>query len=306
MSLLTTNYFLMKAISTIAALLFLLGACTQKSKTREAIKAPNPEIRNGEMPINYNQCGEGDVALLFVHGWGIDQSYWNGQVDYFCKDYNVITMDVPGFGQSPKTRDQWTIENYGQDVGAVIDQLGLNQVILIGHSMGGDIVLEAALNNPEKVIGIIGIDNFKGPTFEKSEEMENFFSDFIQSLRENYREVAGDFARKYLFHPNTDSLIVERVVSDFQNSDPNVAIGSIESLFNYPEASQLQKLNIKLHLINCVFTPIMEENLQATGVTYEIVNMEESGHYPMIEKPAEFNQLMDATVQKILAGRTHK
>ena len=297
----------MKAISTITTLLFLLAACTQKSNPQEEKETPpRPEIKNGGMTINYNQCGDSDVALLFVHGWGIDQSYWNGQVDYFCKDYTVVTMDVPGFGQSPKTRDQWTIEDYGQDVGAVIDQLGLNQVILIGHSMGGDIVLEAALNNPEKVIGIIGIDNFKAPTFEKSEEMENFFNDFIKSLRENYREVAGDFARKYLFHPNTDSLIVERVVSDFQNSDPNVAIGSIESLLNYPEASQLQKLEVKLHLINCVFTPIMEENLQATGVAYEIVNMEESGHYPMIEKPAVFNQLMDTTIQKILSGQTHK
>ncbi|MDN5214635.1 alpha/beta hydrolase [Fulvivirgaceae bacterium BMA12] len=295
----------MKAISTIAALLFLLGACTQKNKTQETMEAPRLEVKNGAMPINYNQCGDGDVALLFVHGWGINQSYWDGQVDYFCKNYTVVTMDVPGFGQTAKTRDQWTIENYGQDVGAVIDQLGLDQVILVGHSMGGDIVLEAALNNPEKVIGIIGIDNFKSPAFEKSEEMENFLSDFVQSLRENYREVVGDFGRKYLFHPNTDSLIIERVVGDFQNSDPDVAIGSIESLFNYPEASKLQKLDIKLHLINCVFTPIMEENLQATGVAYEIVNMEETGHYPMLEKPDEFNQQLAATIQKILAGRAH-
>ena len=293
----------MKRIAFIIVLFVMFNGCSQKSKPQEEHTAASPTVKNGDVKIDYTLCGEGDVTVLFVHGWGINQSYWNNQIDYLCSKYKVVTMDLPGFGLSGKNRNDWTIENYGKDVNAVIDQLGLDQVILTGHSMGGNVILEAAVSNPEKIIGFIGIDNFKGVTYEQNEEVRAFFDEFIGSMRENYKEVAGHFAGQYLFHPKTDTLIVQRVVNDISNSDSIAAASCIESLINYPEAKKLEKLPLKLHLIHCDFSPTIEDGLKETGIDYEIVTIRESGHYPMIEKPKEFNQALAATISKILAAR---
>lgn len=300
----SSNLFTMKTFNFIVIFLFIFSSCSQKSKPQEeSYIDTTPVVKNGEVKIDYTLCGDGDIALLFVHGWGINKSYWDNQIDHFCNKYKVVAIDLPGFGLSGKNRDEWTIENFGKDVNTVIDQLGLEKVILIGHSMGGNVILEAALNGPEKIIGFVGIDNFKGVTYEQAEEMEAFFADFIKSMRENYRQVAGQFARQYLFHPDTDSLVVQRVVNDIVDSDSIPAIASIQSLLNYQEAKQLEKLPAKLHLINCDFSPIIEDGLKQTGIDYGIVNIKDSGHYPMIEKPEEFNQAMEETISNILATR---
>ncbi len=100
--------------------------------------------------INYYQQGQGDTTLLFIHGWCIDGTYWKNQVEYFSKKYNVYAIDLPGFGKSKAERANWTIEEYANDVTAFIDTMNLRNVVIIGHSMAGDIMLQAALTNNPK------------------------------------------------------------------------------------------------------------------------------------------------------------
>src|SRR5882762_3597848 len=145
---------------TFIALLFIITAiqisCSQKSANQ------HKKISDQGVNIAYTDTGKGDTTLFFVHGWCINRGYWYNQVNYFSKKYRVVTIDLPGFGQSGKNRTAWTPETYGLDVDSVIAQLNLKNVILVGHSMAGDIVLQAAVNAPDRVIGLVGIDNFKG------------------------------------------------------------------------------------------------------------------------------------------------
>ena len=145
---------------TFVALLFIIIAvqisCSQKSSNQYK------KISDQGVNIAYTDTGKGDTTLLLVHGWCLNRSYWANQVSYFSKKYRVVTIDLPGFGQSGKNRTVWTPETYGRDVDSVIAQLNLKNVILVGHSMAGDIVLQAAVNAPDKVIGLVGVDNFKG------------------------------------------------------------------------------------------------------------------------------------------------
>ncbi|GAB3644167.1 alpha/beta fold hydrolase [Spirosoma arcticum] len=69
------------------------------------------------------------VTLLFVHGSYIDQTYWAEQVSYFSPSYQVVTLDLPGQGQSGRNRTDWSIEGYGDDVVALIKQLSLTRVL---------------------------------------------------------------------------------------------------------------------------------------------------------------------------------
>jgi pimeloyl-ACP methyl ester carboxylesterase len=61
-------------------------------------------------------------------------------------EYTVVALDLGGHGQSGHNRENWTIEDFAKDVRAVIDGLHLNNVILVGHSMGGEIILQTALH----------------------------------------------------------------------------------------------------------------------------------------------------------------
>jgi len=134
----------------IASLLSNVG----KAQTKKNMTAKQVTIRDKQVEINYFQQGKGDITLLFLHGWCIDGMYWKNQVDYFSKTYNVFVIDLPGFGKSKAERTNWTIEEYANDVTAFIDTMNLKNVVLIGHSMAREIMLQTALTNNPKIIGI--------------------------------------------------------------------------------------------------------------------------------------------------------
>ncbi len=285
-----------------------IGACDpgKPSAAVEGSDTLNPDTSQElQEMIHYQVYGSGEFTLLFVHGWGINQTYWDYQVDVLQADYKIVSMDLPGFGKSGKERDQWTVEAYGEDVNRLIDQLQLKQVILIGHSMGGEVILEAALNNKE-VLALIGVDNFKDIGLEMTTEMQAEIENFLGLMKENYSNIASGYARANLFHESTDSGVITRVVQDISQSDSTVATQSLEHLFRYSlrEKEKLAKLDKKLYLINSDATPTHTDGLDATGVQYEVLTILATGHYPMVEKPVEFTDLLREALLKIVKTPT--
>lgn len=290
----------------LCIIIFTLNSCGnakqdgKETTTRSEINTSAVEVNNNGVYINHYQCGEGELTLLFVHGWCINQSYWANQFEALCDDYHLVSIDLPGFGQSGKNRDDWTMEAFGKDIGSVIEQLKLKKVVLVGHSMGGDVILEAALDR-EEVIALIGVDNFKDVGMEMDEETIAEINDFMSLLKADFSNIASAYAEGTLFHPSTDSTVVKRVINDFRIADSTIAIASLEALFEYAskEPVQLSKLKKKLYLINSDATPTYLPGLEATGVDFEVIDIPATGHYPMVEKPERFNQLLQETIKII-------
>lgn len=239
---------------------------------------------------------------MFLHGWCINKSYWENQVDAFKSGYTIVTVDLPGFGDSGKNRETWTIEQFGLDVQTIIDQLKLKNVILVGHSMSGGIILEAASN--EEVIALIGVDNLNDVGELMDEETKVAINQFFDMLRTNYSEMVEQYAEAYLFQQSTTEAVRSRVINDFVSADSIAAIASIEALFNYSdnEASALAKVRQEVFLINSSTTPTSLQVYDSLGVSCTLLSIDSTGHYPMIEKPQEFNQLL-ATALKHIAKR---
>jgi len=106
----------------------------------------------------YEVHGAGTPALVFVHGWSCDRSYWRDQLPYFSEEHKVVAIDLAGHGESGLGRQAWTMPAFGDDVVTVVAQLGLESTVLIGHSMGGDVIVDAALKLRDRVAGLVWAD----------------------------------------------------------------------------------------------------------------------------------------------------
>ena len=251
--------------------------------------------------IAYITQGSGDTTLLFIHGWCINKEYWENQFRYFKDHYKVVAIDLPGFGASSKTRLQWSFNQYAKDVHEVIKQLDLKNVILIGHSMSGDIILNVDVQFPDSNIGLIGIDNLHSPNGPKDSTYHAGASIYYDLMEKNFDSTVTKFAMQYLFQPTTQDTIVRRVMHDILATPPPIAVEVLRSLdaFSETEKSMEQKLNHTLCLVNSDVTPIQMDSLNkycAKGI--KAYSLHATGHYPMIEKPDEFNIALQQAIWK--------
>ena len=211
-----------------------LVACQSGNEKNASTPGASSSVSNNGVNISFTDTSNGDTTLLFVHGWAINKSYWQDQVNHFKKRFRVVTIDLPGFGESGKNRADWSVAEFGRDVDSVMEQLNLKNVILIGHSMSGDIVLEAALNAPQRVIGIVGIDNFKNFGEVPDSNFKKVYAQVIDSMRKNYSGVVVEYFGQQLFSKSTDSATRKRILSDVLHSDSMIAVNVMAAMdFGY-------------------------------------------------------------------------
>jgi len=288
-------------INLIVALLLIINSslCSNKNNTTKELTM---QVRLGNTNINYTTMGKGDTTLLFIHGWCINSSYWIKQQEFFSTKYKSIAVDLPGFAKSTAQRDNWTIEEYSKDIIHFIDHLKLSNVILIGHSMAGEIILECALTNHPSIKGIVGIDNFKMIDVQFSAEQYEEMNGFIKMLKNDFRNMAPAYAEQMLLNSTTPESVTKRVKSDFAGADEQVGFSSLSNLIQYTinEKKKLQNLNYKLYLLNSNVIPTnipgLENNCKNS---FEVIEINATSHYPMIENPEGFNILLQKTITKI-------
>ena len=257
-------------------------------------------IHEGKTQINYLHQGEGTKTLLFLHGWCINSSYWEAQIAHFSRSYQVYALDLAGFGKSTSTDHDWSIASYGQDVNAFIAALDLREVILIGHSMSGSVMMEAASRNPTRIAGLIGVDNYKDIDLEYTPEQMEGFQEAMNAFKENFKESAPYFADLRLFHPSTREAIKNRIKEEFAQSDPTIGYESIISFAQYSQLlpAKLEASPFKLYLLNSEAIPTYEKGLEDHCKNgYEIHSVGHTGHYPMVENPDRFNEVLDGVIK---------
>lgn len=274
----------------------LLPACNNTAKKTATLPI---KIQNNGVNIAYTDTGKSDTTLLFVHGWCINKSYFTNQSTYFGKRYRVIAIDLPGYGQSGKNRASWTVNDFGKDVAAVVTQLNLKNVILIGHSMAGAIIVQAKIDVPGKVIGLVGIDNFKDySAAQDTAKPDPEFAKIITLLKSHFKNVATSFFNQYLFYKTTDILVRKRILSDVAHADSAVAIASMEDN-SFKTGPKLKAANMKLHLVNSDYFPNDTIGFIKAGIPYQLLVIHATGHFPMVEKPREFNLLLQKAIDDI-------
>ena len=249
------------------------------------------------IPIRYHAAGKGDPALVFVHCGGCERGFWDGQVAHFAAKHRVVALDLAGHGQSGGGRKDWTMPAFGEDVVSVVDALGLKRVVLIGHSIGGPVVLEAARRMPGRVAGLVLVDTLVD--FEQkrpaAEEMEKVLSE----LQAHYRATTTAYVSKLLFSASTPEAVKARVLEAVLSAPQEIGVAAARSSVAYDPLPALREIKAPIRAINADLFPTNVEGNRRHVPGYQVAIMKGVGHYPMLEQPEAFNALLAEALREL-------
>ena len=143
--------------------------------------------------------GKGEPAIIFVHGWANRASIWDETMSHFSGKYRAIAVDLFGSDESYKSRNDWSMALFGQDVAAVIRKLKLNHVVLVGFSMGTAVIAETAKLLPDKITGLVLVDDLQDVEMKYAPEMVAVMDSILMDLvtaHTNEKLVNGGFYKK--------------------------------------------------------------------------------------------------------------
>ncbi len=305
---------------TIAcAALLAVGACSRhteapapsatppkaaQSTDRSAQGAPRIALAPDGVHIDYRVFGHGEPLVVLIHGWSCDANYWRAQIDDLKASYAVVAVNLAGHGASGRNRKNWTIEAFGADVAAVLAALPEGKVVLVGHSMGGRVALEAARLVPDRVIGIVGADAFSDIGVVRSAADHAAADALIARLQADYIGATREVVAKEFFTKDADPAFARRIADDMALAPPEIAIASLRALLDYDYAPALKAVRVPIIDIESdMHGPVDVARIRRIVPTFRAQIMPGRGHFLMMEDPAGFNaRLREAIVAAVKGG----
>ena len=280
----------------IAGLLMGAAAQAEERLTRGVTQA------NDGVQIHYEYGGSGLPAIVFIHGWNCDRSYWSAQLPVFTTKHQVVAIDLAGHGDSGINREEWSMANFGADVAAVADALQLEDIILVGHSMGGPVALEAARLLKGRVKMVIGADTLSDVSLRYADEQ---LAGMLAAMAADFAVTVEGLVRSSFFLPTSDPALIDQIASDMGAAPPAAGIGAFEGFarwFDEDVDQTLADIDVPIRLINSDYRPTNVGAGQALSTSFEAVLMSGVGHFVMQEDPAQFNTALIG----ILSSRASK
>jgi pimeloyl-ACP methyl ester carboxylesterase len=251
--------------------------------------------------MHFLRAGSGAPALVFVHGFACCVDDWKPQLEHFQKTHEVVACDLRGHGRTPGRPQECSIEHYGGDVAALVNNLELKRCVLVGHSMGCRVVLEAAWLLTERVAGIVLVDGSRNATSDP-EGAEAAARATLEKL--GYAAFAEMLFRQMFFTPSAQAdAIVARAVKSSAEFGPELwprisrwDAGSMDAAFDKVLAPVLaiQSTTRNAQLQRAPMKPgdrsPWVDYLRAKGARVEIVPG--AGHFTMLDAPETVNRLI--------------
>lgn len=239
--------------------------------------------------------GEGSRTVILVHGWTCDETTWKSQVPELAKKYRVITLDLPGHGKSGSPKDgKLSMELFARSVETVRDEAKAERVVLVGHSMGTPVVIQYARMYPQHVIALVFVDGRVGMPTTTAGGMpsaEQFSSAEGLKLRESI--IRG------MFSTATTPAMQEHILSMMLRAPGETAAGAMEAILDpsiYEDDVFAQPI---LGLYADGSRIIDPESLKDRFPKLEYREIQGTGHFLMLEKPDEFNELLLSFLNKL-------
>jgi pimeloyl-ACP methyl ester carboxylesterase len=271
-------------------LLFISDGCKKQPATSV--------ISVDGVKIVFNQQGNGKPAIIFVHGWANNKSIWDEQVAHFSEKYKTIAVDLAGSGESGNNRKSWTMSAFGDDIVAIIDKLKLNNVVLVGFSMGTTVVLEAAAKVPEKISGVILVDDLLNIETNYPPELIHLYDSIMMDLitKPAIEKIEGTF-----FKTNIQENFNRVLAMLNKNTSMTGFRESLSEYFKWLNEDcfeTLKKVKAPVIAINSDSEPTNIDAFRKYVPSFQAKIIPGVGHIVFWDTPEEFERLIEAGIQE--------
>ena len=243
---------------------------------------------------------------MFVHGFACTREDWDAQLSHFSKSHEVVACDLRAHGATPGRPHECSIEHYGGDVAALVDNLEAGSCALIGHSMGCRVVLEANRLIADKVEALVLVDGSRlaqgDPAAAEAGARASIAKVGYPAFAENL------FRQMFLTASPTAEAIVQRAVRQSREFGPDLwsrmarwDAGSMDAAFAAVRAPMLaiqtttRDANLRRTPLKAGETSPWLEYAKSKGARVEIIP--DTGHFPQIEAAHTVNRLIGDFLQ---------
>lgn len=280
---------------TIAGLALLNMGCAKEPGKSANGGVETLWIEGPQGKLRVEDGGSGGIPVVFVHGLAGNRGTWTAQLANVRSSRRAVALDLHGMGESdPSPTNLYTIESFAEDVATVVTSLKLGRVILVGHSMGGDVILAFAKAHPELTAALLFDDpagDLTGFPKEAVEEQwlkkmapdsydtfrETWFGEMLKAARPEVRDQVMTTMRK------TPQIVVASAARSLAGFDPKPILKG----FPGPMLTVVTPENKLPHSLQNVVNNLPSKEI--TGVS----------HWIMMDKPEEFNTIMEAFLQTV-------
>lgn len=274
--------------------------CNQASGDTEVTVG---EARSADgLAIRYDVRGYGEPTLILVHGWTNTRGIWGEHPTTLSRTHRVVTLDLAGHGESGATRADWTMDAFGEDVAAVVEELDLERVVLIGYSMGAAVVLEAAERIPERVEGVLFVDALHDP------EMTPTVAQF-DAIEPRFRAGWGDtaFVRAFAFRPDTPDSLVQFVTAMMPAQPREHWFPTARAMYEWAGTQlkpTLQHIDAPIAAINATNAPTNVEALRRYAPSFLLDTIQGVGHAGiLLRRVDDFDARLLALIGRFAEGQ---
>jgi len=290
----------------VVLLVVIAPGCGETTpSTDETAEVANPDLAEGrhvylaadQAEVPYVVSGDGDTTVVLVHCWMCERGFWDAQVPVLQELYRVIALDLPGHGEGGDTRETWTIGGYGEDVAGLIEHLGLERVVLIGHSMGGPVSLKAAALAGDRVVGIVAVDTLHDADFDFDQPM---VAQMFAAFQDDFQATCTNFVEQMFVEEDAEEIVdkVRRIGCEESNAEAGKALMQDFSSLDFPRL--FREAGVPIRAINAATPNVTQIETNRKYADFDVVLMEDVGHYLLMTRPEEFNGLLLETLEQML------
>jgi 3-oxoadipate enol-lactonase len=249
--------------------------------------------------LYYEVTGRG-TPLLFLHGLGSCSQDWEFQVAEFSKDYQVITLDLRGHGQSAKPRGPYSVEMLASDVAGLLRALGVEAAHVVGLSLGGAIAFQMAVSFPTLTRSLVIVNSAPDAKIRTLRQRLLVATRFAMVRLLGLRRV-GNALSKNLF-PGPDLAGVRAVFMErFARNDRDSYLAALRALLGWSVSAQVELITCPTLAIAADndYTPVaIKEAYVAKIPGAKLVIVPDSRHAMPVEKPQLFNSALRAFLEE--------
>jgi pimeloyl-ACP methyl ester carboxylesterase len=234
--------------------------------------------------LNVDDGGGGGMPVLFVHSYAGSAAHWRAQLTHLRRHRRAIAMDLRGHGASDAPTDSsYEVPDLAHDIAAVADGLELRRFVLVGHSMGGAAAAAYAGAHADRVAGLVLVGTpGKADPAQAAQVMGGLHSD--------YEKVSGGYWASLM--EGAEPAVRELLESDMRKVHKEPSLAMIEAIFRFDPLPALAAYHRPKLIIDTDHgdSPTALHR-QLPDVTRKVVNG--TSHWPQLDKPQEFNRLLD-------------